>query len=138
MKSRNFSTSYNLLAKSINQAIQHFLTNCFTFLTKFLMFQVRKSRYSGISLLFPVLFYEWNTSINVSFWFWGVFLLGIISWKGALLFNGRGFIFKWGRHPFCPPGASALMGRGFQKNHGMPIGERCLPCTPSPPLWETL
>ena len=31
---KNFSTSYNLLAKSISQVI-YFLTNCFTFLAKF-------------------------------------------------------------------------------------------------------
>ena len=44
-----------------------------------------------------MLFYEWNTSINDSFRFFGVFFLGIISWKGDLLFNGRGFVFSWGR-----------------------------------------
>ena len=36
-------------------------------------------------------------------------LLGIISWKGALLLKGEGYIFKWGGAPW---GASALMG-GF-------------------------
>ena len=27
-------------------------------------------------------------------------LLGIISWKGALLLNGEGYIFKWGGAPW--------------------------------------
>ena len=44
MESRNFSTSYNLLAKSFNQVV-YFLTNCFTFLIKFCMLKVRKSRF---------------------------------------------------------------------------------------------
>ena len=52
MKSRNCSTSYNLLAKSINQVISYLLSNCFPFLTKFWMLQVRKSRFSGISAIF--------------------------------------------------------------------------------------
>ena len=47
--------------------------------------------------LCPVLFYEGNTSINNGFRFF-VFFLGIISWKGALLFSGG-----------CLMGASALM-----------------------------
>ena len=38
--------------------------------------------------LFPVLFYELNTSINDPFQF---FFLGILSWKAALLFNGEGY-----------------------------------------------
>ena len=37
--------------------------------------------------LFPVLFYEWNTSINDSYQFLG-FFLRIISWKEPSLFNG--------------------------------------------------
>ena len=62
--------------------------------------------------LFPMLFYEWNTIINDRFRFF-FFFLGIISWKGPLLFNWRGTSFLsvclWGegRHPM---GVSALMG----------------------------
>ena len=50
MKS-NISTSCNLLGKSINQVI-YFLTNCFTFLIKFWMLPVKKSRICGISVIF--------------------------------------------------------------------------------------
>ena len=63
--------------------------------------------------LFSVLFYQWNTSINDSLHFLGCFFLGIISWKGALLFNGEGGM-SHGRG-----GASALMEGGFKKNNGM-------------------
>ena len=66
------------------------------------------------------------------------FFIGIISWKGVLLFDREGFIFKymcvgWGEG--APWGASTLMG-GFQNkswDRGHP------PCPPLPlPLWETL
>ena len=49
---------------------------------------------------FPVLFYEWNKSINGSFTFF-LFLLGIITWKGTLFFNG-GLFFSWGCFTWCP------------------------------------
>ena len=46
------------------------------------------------------------------------FFLRIISWKGALLFNRGGFIFKWGRR--CPmEGGINFDGVFFLKNHEM-------------------
>ena len=68
--------------------------------------------------------------------FSGVFL-GIISWKGALLFNGGsllswggGFIFKWRG---CPMGGSAFTGGGVQKKSWDGGHPQC-----TSPLWETL
>ena len=55
------------------------------------MVQVRITFLWNFCHLFPVLYYEWNTSIDDNLF---VFFLEIISWKGTLLFNG-GFIFKW-------------------------------------------
>ena len=73
---------------------------------------------------FPVLLYEWNTSINDSFWFLGVFLLGIISLKRALLFNGgRGFVFSWGLS-FLSGGCPMVGGIGIYgglKKHKMGV-----------------
>ena len=63
--------------------------------------------------LFPELFYQWNTSINDSFRFFG-FFLGIISWKVALLFNGEGFGFQL-------RGVSFLSVRGGGRE-GAPLG----------------
>ena len=49
------------------------------------------------------------------------FFLGMISWKGASLFNGggsfsdgEGFIFMLGGKGWCPTGGISF-GRGFQK-----------------------
>ena len=62
------------------------------------------------------------------------FFLGIISWKGASLFNGRfvfqlgGFIFKWG-HPI--EGISFDGGRGCRKNHRMGGFGGGSPCPPT-------
>ena len=95
MKSRNFSTSYNLLAKLINKVI-YFLTNCFTFLMKFWMLQVRKSNFCGISAIFFWCGFMSEIQVLMTASNFGLFFfLGIISWNGALLFNGRDFIFKW-------------------------------------------
>ena len=91
---KNFSTSYNLLPKSINQVIQYFLTNCFTFLTKFCMLQVRKSR--NFCHVFPVLFYEWNTIIDEQCLIFLVFVLGIISLKGDSFFIAGDLFFSRG------------------------------------------
>ena len=56
--------------------------------------------------LFLVLLYEWNTNINDSFQFLGVFSQESFPGKG-LYFSMGGFISKWG----APQGAaSALMG----------------------------
>ena len=86
----------------INQVIWYFLTNCFTFLTKGWMPQVRKSCSCGISaIFFQCFFYDWNTSINDSFRFFRVFsrnhLLerGFTFQWGSCLSDGVGFIFKW-------------------------------------------
>ena len=126
MKSRNFSTSYNLLAKLINKVI-YFLTNCFTFLMKFWMLQVRKSHFCGISAICYFMI-ETQVLMTVSRFF--CFFLGIISWNGALLFNGGGFTFKWGR---CPMGRVNFDGGFSKKTMGW---GGCPPCLPS--LWKTL
>ena len=75
----------------INQVIC-FVTNCFTLLTKVWMLQVRKSCSCGISAIFfqCCFMIEIQILMTVSNFSW--FFLGIISWKGASLFNGgRGF-----------------------------------------------
>ena len=70
------------------------MTNCFTFLIKFWMLLVKKSRICGISVIFLQCFlwvkhkYEWQ-------------FLGIIFWKGTLLFNMK-LHFKWEGVPQCP------------------------------------
>ena len=46
---KEFFLRLSFLAKSFNQIIYCFLTNCFTFLTKFRMAQVRKPHFEGIS-----------------------------------------------------------------------------------------
>ena len=74
------------------------------------------------------------------------FFLGIISWKGALLFNGEDFLFKLGGgvgEGGAPWGDISFDG-GFskKKNHVM-RGTLMLPMPPPPtpphlPLWENL
>ena len=64
-----------------------------------------------------------DCTFNDSFQFFWVFL--IISWKGALLFNGRSFLIEGG-HPW---GHQLSGGRGIQKNHGM---GRCPPTLGNP------
>ena len=61
-------------------------------------------------------------SIHVCFYFMTgfIFFLGIISWKGAFIFNG-GVSFLSGGAPW---GASDFDGRVFQKNH---TKKGCLP-----------
>ena len=74
------------------------------------MLQLRKSGFCEISaIFFSSVFFEWNTSFNNIFWFFGGIILGIISWKSALLFNERRvFIIKWewgapwAPSDFCP------------------------------------
>ena len=53
--------------------------------------------------LFPVLLYEWNTSINDSYQFFG-FFLRIISWKEPSLFN---------EPPWLPPPLPTQCGKPF-------------------------
>ena len=43
-------------------------SNCFTFLLKFLKFQVRTNVFEEHCQLFPILLYKWNKDINESFW----------------------------------------------------------------------
>ena len=69
----------------------------------------------------------------------GVFLLGIISWKASLLFNGEGFgfhlmegfIFRWVGNGMPHWGHRMWWGGGFKKNHRM--GSTGWP-TPSAPI----
>ena len=102
MKSRNCSTSYNLLAKSINQVISYLLSNCFPFLTKFWMLQVRKSRFSGISAIFFQCCFMSRTEVLITVSNFFVFFfqesfpgrgLCFSMWGGG----GGGVFFKWGR-----------------------------------------
>ena len=81
--------------------------------------------------LSPVLFYIWNTNIDDSFHFFRVFFLGIISWKGATLFNGGGGCFSdralllsggllhWGHQFWFGSGGG---GGGSKKNRTMGRG----------------
>ena len=118
MKSRSFSASFNLLAKSINQVI-YFLTNCFTFLTKFWMLQVRKSRFCGISVIFIQCCFMSETQVLMTvldfsgFFSWNHFPEGSFHWGRG--FQLGAFIFKWGERAW---GALALMGMGFKTNLG--------------------
>ena len=81
-------TNFNLLAKSINQVIYYFLKNCFTFLKKIWMLQVRKSSFCGISTNFFRCCFMSETQVLMAVSdFSDFFLLGIISWKGASFFN---------------------------------------------------
>ena len=83
--------------------------------------------------LFPVLFYEWSRSI-IDLPIFPGFFLGIISWKGPLLFYGRGggwgwgwrlgfgfqlggLTLKWGGTPWG--GHQLWCGGGVKKNHKM-------------------
>ena len=87
--------------KSINQVISYFLTNCFTFLTNFWMFQVRKSCFCGFSVIFFHCCFMSETLMTVSnFCFFSV-----------NHFLERGFIFWWG----LPHGGHWLWWGGFQK-----------------------
>ena len=93
------------------------------------MLQLRKLHFCGIFAIFlPVLFYEWNTSINYNFRF---FFLGIISWKETSLFNGGGegvFFFWVGGTSFLSGGGGGFPwghwfweGGGGSKNMGWPL-----------------
>ena len=124
---KNFSTSYSLLAKSVNQVI-YFQTNCFTFRMKFWMPQVRKSRFCGISdIFFQCCFMsEAQVLITVSNFF--CFFSKNHVLEGGFTFQWMGFIFKWvGDTPW---GGSI----GFDGGGGV----ACPLPPPCPPLWETL
>ena len=103
---------------AINQVIWYFLTNCFNFLTKVWMPQVRKSCSCVMSAIQCCFMIEAQVLMTVSDF--SRFYLGIISRKGASFFNRvgggvfqiRGFIFKWWATPW---GASVLMGGGVLK-----------------------
>ena len=72
----------------INQVIWYFLTNCFTFLTKGWMPQVRKSCSCGISAIFFQCFFMVETQVLMTVSDFSGFFLGIIYWNGDSLFNG--------------------------------------------------
>ena len=108
----------------INQVIWYFLTNCFTFLTKGWMPQVRKSCSCGISAIFFQCFFMVETQVLMTVSDFSGFFLGIIYWKGDSLFNG-GVVFRMGWASFLSGGAMGG-GIGFIPRH------------PPLPLWETL
>ena len=59
------------------------------------MLLVEKSRFCGISAIFFQYRFMSETQVLMTISDFFVFFLGIISWKGALLFNG-GLHFNWG------------------------------------------
>ena len=108
-----------MLAKSINKVISYFLTNCFTFLTKFWMLPVRKSCSCGNSTIL----FQYCFMIDFSGYFSRNHFLegGLTFQRGALFFSweeGRGHRFWWRG--------------GFRKNRKMGVRPPC------PPLWKTL
>ena len=76
---------------AINQVIWYFLTNCFNFLTKVWMPQVRKSCSCGMSAIQCCFMIEAQVLMTVSDF--SRFYLGIISRKGASIFNRVGGVF---------------------------------------------
>ena len=87
--------------------------------------------------LFPVLFYDRDTSINESFRFFRGFF-GIIFWKATSLFNGTVVVLQMGMASFLSGDISFDEGGGgwFQKK--LEDGNGAPPPCPPPPLWETL
>ena len=73
----------------MNQVIQYFLTNCFTFLTKFRIFKWENHVFVDF---LPVLFYEWNRSINYSFRFCLFFPRNHFLERALLLNGGISFL----------------------------------------------
>ena len=109
---KNFSTSFNLLAKLINQVI--IISNkLFHFFMKFWMLQERKLCICGI-------FGKWQFPIFWIFFSRNHFLEGgfIFQWgEGGLFFS---FFFGEGGERGCPKGGGAWVLMGvFKKNHGM-------------------
>ena len=115
MKPRIF-LCLNLLAMSVSQAIQYFQANCFTFLTKFWMLQVRKSCSCGICAIFFQCCFMTETQVLITasdfseFFSRNHFLEGGFALQWRVVFQLRSFIFKWGM-PRWGGGASVLMGR---------------------------
>ena len=106
------STSYNWLAKSINQIIWYFLTNCFTFLQNFECSKW-ENHVSGISLIFFQCCFISETQLLMT-----VSNFGVFSPRN----HGRG-------GGGAPWGASALIG-GFGKklwNRRQTPPSPCLP-----------
>ena len=92
------------------------------------MLQVKKSHSCGIYAIFFQCYFMIETQVLMTLSDFSDFFLGIISWKGASLFNGGRLFFSWGEFIFkwagggsaqwgCSWGASVLMGGIFQKNH---------------------
>ena len=129
MKSKNFHTSYNLLANSINQVIQYFLTKLFHFSYEILNAPSEKSTF-----FFQCCFMS-EKQILMSFRFF--FFLGIISQKGDLLFNGEASFLSGG---VTHGGGIGFHGGGGSKKSWDGGGA---PHAPTPthtptPQWETL
>ena len=101
------------------------------------MLQVRKSCSYGISAIFSQCCFRIETQVSMTVTNFLAFFLGIISWKGASLFNGGGLFFSQrggGLHFYvggCPMGGIGLMG-GSEKIIGW--GVPPIPYS----LWETL
>ena len=122
---------------AINQVIWYFLTNCFNFLTKVWMPQVRKSCSCVMSAIQCCFMIEAQVLMTVSDF--SRFYLGIISRKGASFFNrvGGGVFFRLGALFLSggpPHGGHRFWwgGGGVEKNCIlMRVG--CPTCPPMPP-----
>ena len=117
MKSRIFSISCNLLAKSINQVKLYFLTNCFTFLTKF--WTLTFSWWICRVFFFFQESFPWR-EINFS-----MVERGDVFQFGGFIFKWEGWGVGWGGSPHG--GNQCWWGWGFQKNYRM---EGCPPHAP--------
>ena len=145
----------------INQVIYYFKLLHFSY--KILNAPSKKITFLWSScLLFPVLFYDWNTSINDSFRFFFGFFCRNNFLEGSFTFQWGVCFFRWGRASFLTGGggvahggASILMGvgwgsggggRGLKKlkdgggahPHTHPPHHPPPSCPYSPPLLETL
>ena len=110
---RNFSTSYNLLAKSIKKqtvSLSQEILNALSEKIAFLM---------NFCHLFPIFFMSETQVLMTVPNLFGFFSRNHFL-EGALLFNGKGFILSGG----CTMGEINFDGVGFKKNHGMGGGGR--------------
>ena len=124
----------------VNQVIWDFLTNCFTFPTKFWMLQVIKSDSCRISTIFFQCCFMIETQVLMTVsGFSGIFFrTHFLEWGFTFLYEG--FFLRWGASFLSggvPWGTLILIGGGggFQKKSsdgGAPSH------APPPPLWETL
>ena len=127
MKSRIFSMSCNLLAKSINQVKPYFLTNCFTFLTKFWTLT--------FSWWICRIFFSRNHFLEGSFTFqW--WRRGMFSSSGASFLSGRGG--AGGGRGHCMGGISVDGGEVSKKTIGWRGALPMHPHTMGNPVHECL